>query len=63
MLSLRGLQGVDHHAPVQQVQGARGLGRRNNAQVEVLSGLASGDQVIVSGYAPFGKAERLQLVN
>ena len=39
------------------------LGRRNNAQVEVLSGLASGDQVIVSSYAPFGKAERLQLVN
>lgn len=39
------------------------LGRRNNAQVEVLSGLAAGDQVIVSSYAPFGKAERLQLTN
>jgi HlyD family secretion protein len=37
------------------------LGRRNNAQVEVLSGLAAGEQVIVSSYAPFGKAERLQL--
>jgi HlyD family secretion protein len=37
------------------------LGRRNNAQVEVLSGLAPGEQVIVSSYTPFGKAERLQL--
>lgn len=37
------------------------LGRRNNAQVEVLSGLAPGENVIVSSYAPFGKAERLQL--
>jgi len=37
------------------------LGRRNNSQVEVLSGLAPGERVIVSGYAPFGKAERLQL--
>jgi len=39
------------------------LGRRNNAQVEVLSGLAAGDRVIISSYAPFGKAERLQLTN
>jgi HlyD family secretion protein len=39
------------------------LGRRNNAQVEVLSGLAAGDAVIISSYAPFGKAERLQLTN
>jgi HlyD family secretion protein len=37
------------------------LGRRNNAQVEVLSGLAPGEQVIISSYAAFGKAERLQL--
>jgi len=37
------------------------LGRRNNNQVEVLSGLAAGENVIVSGYAPFGKADRLQL--
>jgi HlyD family secretion protein len=37
------------------------LGRRNNAQVEVLSGLAPGEQVIISSYTPFGKAERLQL--
>jgi HlyD family secretion protein len=37
------------------------LGRRNNSQVEVLSGLAAGESVIVSGYTPFGKAERLQL--
>jgi len=39
------------------------LGRRNNNQVEVLSGLAPGEKVIVSGYTPFGKAERLQLTN
>jgi HlyD family secretion protein len=37
------------------------LGRRNNAQVEVLSGLALGENVIISSYTPFGKAERLQL--
>lgn len=37
------------------------LGRRNSAQVEVLSGLAAGEQVIISSYTPFGKAERLQL--
>jgi HlyD family secretion protein len=37
------------------------LGRRNNSQVEVLSGLAAGEQVIISSYAPFGKAEQLQL--
>jgi len=39
------------------------LGRRNNNQVEVLSGLAPGEKVIVSSYTPFGKAERLQLTN
>jgi len=39
------------------------LGRRNNSQVEVLSGLRAGEQVIVSGYTSFGKAERLQLTN
>ncbi len=38
------------------------LGRRSNSQIEVLSGLAAGEQVIVSGYAGFGKAERLQLI-
>jgi HlyD family secretion protein len=37
------------------------LGRRNDTQVEVLSGLAAGEDVIVSGYAAFGKAERLEL--
>ncbi|MCC2957633.1 efflux RND transporter periplasmic adaptor subunit [Massilia sp. IC2-477] len=37
------------------------LGRRNNSQVEVLSGLAPGEQVIISSYGPFGKAEQLQL--
>ena len=37
------------------------LGRRSNSQIEVLSGLAPGDKVIISGYAAFGKAERIQL--
>ena len=37
------------------------LGRRSNSQIEILAGLAPGDKVIVSGYATFGKAERLQL--
>jgi HlyD family secretion protein len=36
------------------------IGRRNNSQVEVASGLMSGERVIVSTYARFGKAERLQ---
>ena len=38
------------------------VGRRNDSQVEVASGLAPGDRVIVSSYAGFGKAERLQLI-
>jgi HlyD family secretion protein len=37
------------------------VGRRNNSQVEVASGLAPGERVIVSTYARFGKAERLQI--
>jgi HlyD family secretion protein len=37
------------------------LGRRSSSQVEVLDGLATGEQVIVSGYTAFGRAERLQL--
>jgi HlyD family secretion protein len=36
-------------------------GRRSNTQVEVLAGLAPGEQVIVSSYAAFEKTERLQL--
>lgn len=36
-------------------------GRRNNAQIEMLAGLAAGEKVIVSSYASFGKADRLQL--
>lgn len=36
-------------------------GRRNNGQVEVLSGLSAGERVIVSTYARYGGAERLQL--
>jgi HlyD family secretion protein len=35
-------------------------GRRNNRQVEVLSGLNAGEKVIVSSYASFGNATRLQ---
>lgn len=37
------------------------IGRRNNSQVEVSGGLAAGERVIVSSYAPFGKAKRLQI--
>jgi HlyD family secretion protein len=37
------------------------VGRRNNNQVEVTSGLAPGERVIVSTYAGFGKAERLRI--
>jgi HlyD family secretion protein len=37
------------------------LGRRSNTQIEVLAGLSAGEDVIVSGYTAFGKAERLQL--
>jgi HlyD family secretion protein len=36
-------------------------GRRNNSQVEVVSGLAPGERVVVSSYANYGKADRLQL--
>jgi HlyD family secretion protein len=39
------------------------IGRRNNSQLEVASGLAAGEQVIVSTYSGFGKAERLQIGN
>ena len=35
-------------------------GRRNNSQVEVLAGLNAGERVVVSPYANFGKATRLQ---
>jgi len=38
------------------------LGRRNNNQVEVLSGLAAGDRVVISDYAGFGAATQLELV-
>ncbi|MDB6107127.1 MAG: efflux transporter periplasmic adaptor subunit [Gammaproteobacteria bacterium] len=37
------------------------VGRRNNSQVEAASGVAPGERVIVSTYAGFGKAERLQI--
>lgn len=39
------------------------LGRRSTTQVEVLSGLAPGENVIVSGYTGFGKTERLRLTD
>ncbi|MDQ1920373.1 efflux RND transporter periplasmic adaptor subunit [Massilia pseudoviolaceinigra] len=38
-------------------------GRRNNTQVEVLAGLAPGERVIVSSYAGYGKAARLQFLD
>jgi HlyD family secretion protein len=37
------------------------VGRHNDRQVEVASGLAPGEQVIVSAYAAFGKAEQLEI--
>ncbi|GAB3402501.1 HlyD family efflux transporter periplasmic adaptor subunit [Massilia agilis] len=43
------------------VKRALRLGRRSSSQIEVLSGLAPGERVIVSSYTPFGKAERLEL--
>jgi HlyD family secretion protein len=36
-------------------------GRRNNSQVEITAGLEPGERVIVSGYASFGTATRLQV--
>ncbi len=38
------------------------IGRRNNSQIEILSGLTAGEQVIVSSYASFSKSNRLQLL-
>lgn len=35
------------------------IGRQNPVQYEVISGLATGDRVVVSGYANFGDAEEL----
>ena len=37
------------------------LGRRNNRQVEIASGLSAGERVIVSSYAGFGRVERLEI--
>lgn len=37
------------------------VGRRNNSQVEVASGLAPGEHVIVSSYAAYGNAQILQI--
>ena len=37
------------------------LGRRNNRQVEITSGLEAGERVIVSNYGAFGKVDRLQI--
>jgi HlyD family secretion protein len=37
------------------------VGRRNNSQVEVAAGLAPGERVIVSTYAAYGDAQRLQI--
>jgi HlyD family secretion protein len=37
------------------------IGRHNDSQVEVASGLAPGERVIVSAYAAYAKADRLQI--
>ena len=39
------------------------IGRRSSTQVEVLAGLAAGERVIVSSYAPFATAGQLQLTH
>lgn len=39
------------------------FGRRNTSQVEIASGLAPGERVIVSGYAAFGNARELSIRN
>jgi HlyD family secretion protein len=39
------------------------IGRRNNSQIELLSGLLAGEKVIISGYTAFGNTQRLQLTN
>ncbi|MGV7211069.1 efflux RND transporter periplasmic adaptor subunit [Oxalobacteraceae bacterium A2-2] len=45
----------------QVVRRAIRTGRRNNAQIEVLQGLAPGDKVILSSYAAYGNSPRLQI--
>ena len=37
------------------------IGRRSNAQIEVLAGLAAGERVIASGYAAYGNSPKLQI--
>jgi len=37
------------------------IGRRNNSRIEVAGGLAAGERVIVSAYAPYGKSLKLQI--
>lgn len=39
------------------------IGRRSHRQVEVLTGLAAGERVIVSSYAPFGQAPSIELLH
>ena len=38
------------------------IGRRNNSQVEIASGVRPGERVIVSGYVAFGDATHLRIV-
>ena len=37
------------------------IGRRSNSQIELLGGIAPGEQVVVSSYARFGQAEQLKI--
>jgi HlyD family secretion protein len=39
------------------------IGRRSSTQIEVLAGLAAGERVIVSSYAPYATAQHLQLIH
>lgn len=47
----------DSHAMRRQIK----IGRRNADEVEILSGLSSGDRVITSDYTPFDKVDRVDL--
>lgn len=49
-------QGLAQRRPIR-------TGRRSASQVEVLGGLSTGETVIVSSYATFGEAPRLQLTH
>ncbi|MCC7705217.1 HlyD family efflux transporter periplasmic adaptor subunit [Janthinobacterium sp. GW460P] len=48
---------------VQAKRRAVRIGRRSSTQIEILAGLAVGEQVIVSSYAPYATAQHLHLTH